>query len=290
MITPILMLGAGRMGGAMLEGWLAAGAFAASDMMIRDPAPGPAALAAGQAGANLNPSGAEIAAAKTVVLAVKPQLWRDAAADISAMLAPDAVLVSIAAGVKAADIAAAFAGRRVARVMPTTAVAIGQGTASIYADDPVARATALALFEPLGIVVPLADENLMHAATAVSGSAPAYLYAFIEALEAAGITAGLSTQDASHLARSTITGAAALLASGDEEPTELRIDARGGRRGGAALEGTGGLTPFPGLGLADHQDAALDLQRAVAVDRDLAVIGLAACGVIDLAARPTSRS
>ena len=222
MITPILMLGAGRMGGAMLEGWLAAGAFKASDLIICDPSPGPAALAAGQAGANLNPSDAETAAAKTIVLAVKPQLWRDAAAEISPRLAADAVVVSIAAGVKAEDIASAFAGRRVARAMPTTAVAIGQGTASIYADDPVARATALALFQPLGVVVPLADENAMHAATAVSGSAPAYLYAFIESLEAAGITAGLSPEDARHLARSTVTGAAALLAASGEEPTELR--------------------------------------------------------------------
>ena len=222
MITPILMLGAGRMGGAMLEGWLAAGAFQATDLMIRDPSPGPSALAAGQAGANLNPSDAEITAARTVVLAVKPQLWRDAAAEVSSRLAADAVVVSIAAGVKADDIASAFGGRRVARVMPTTAVAIGQGTASIYADDPIARARALALFQPLGVVVPLADENSMHAATAVSGSAPAYLYAFIEALEAAGITAGLSPEDASHLARSTVTGAAALLAASGEEPTELR--------------------------------------------------------------------
>lgn len=210
------------MGGAMLEGWLAVGAFRASDLMIHDPSPGPAAVAAGQAGANLDPSDAEVAAAKTVVLAVKPQLWRDAAAEMSALLAPDIVVVSIAAGVKAEDIASAFAGRRVARVMPTTAVAIGQGTASIYADDPNARATALALFEPLGVVVPLADENAMHAATAVSGSAPAYLYAFIESLEAAGINAGLSPEDASHLARSTVTGAAALLAASGEEPTELR--------------------------------------------------------------------
>ena len=216
------MLGAGRMGGAMLEGWLSAGAFQASDMMIHDPAPGPAAVAAGQAGANLDPPDAEIAAARTVVLAVKPQLWRDVAVAFSHRLAPDAVVVSIAAGVKSADIASAFGGRRVARVMPTTAVAIGQGTSSIYADDPVARDRATALFEPLGAVVPLADENLMHAATAVSGSAPAYLYAFIEALEAAGITAGLSTDDASQLARSTVTGAAALLATTGDEPTELR--------------------------------------------------------------------
>jgi len=222
MITPILMLGAGRMGGAMLEGWLAAGAFQASDLMIHDPAPGPAAAAAGQAGANLDPSDAEVAGAMTVVLAVKPQLWREVATAISHRLAPDAVVVSIAAGVKSGDIASAFGARRVARVMPTTAVAIGQGTASIYAEDQVARDRAVALFQPLGVVVPLADENLMHAATAVSGSAPAYLYAFIEALEAAGITAGLSAGDASQLARSTVTGAAALLATTGDEPTELR--------------------------------------------------------------------
>lgn len=222
MITPILMLGAGRMGGAMVEGWLAKGAFAAADLMIRDPNPGPAAKAAEAAGAALNPPDSELARAPTVVLAVKPQIWREAAAEAASRLSADAVIVSICAGVKAADISVAFGGRAVARVMPTTAAAIGQGTASLYADDPAALARAQALFEPLGTVVGLADEGLMHAATAVSGSAPAYLYAFIEALEAAGATAGLPPKDAALLARSTLTGAAALLARTGEEPAELR--------------------------------------------------------------------
>jgi pyrroline-5-carboxylate reductase len=222
MITPILMLGAGRMGGAMIEGWLAAGAFEGRELMIRDPNPGPAALAAEKAGAALNPPEADLARASTVVLAVKPQLWRDAAAETAAWLGASAVVVSIAAGVKSGDIAKAFGGRCVARVMPTTAAAIGQGTASLYADDPAALARAHALFEPLGAVVDLTDEGLMHAATAVSGSAPAYLYAFIEALEAAGVTAGLSPRDAQRLARSTLTGAAALLARSGQEPSDLR--------------------------------------------------------------------
>lgn len=222
MITPILMLGAGRMGGAMIDGWLAAGAFEGRELMIRDPNPGPAALAAEKAGAALNPPEADLARASTVVLAVKPQLWRDAAAETAAWLGASAVVVSIAAGVKSGDIAKAFGGRCVARVMPTTAAAIGQGTASLYADDPAALARAHALFEPLGAVVDLTDEGLMHAATAVSGSAPAYLYAFIEALEAAGVTAGLSPRDAQRLARSTLTGAAALLARSGEEPSDLR--------------------------------------------------------------------
>jgi pyrroline-5-carboxylate reductase len=222
MITPILMLGAGRMGGAMVEGWLSAGAFEGRDLIVRDPNPGPAALAAEQAGALLNPPDAELARASTVVLAVKPQLWREAAAETAAWLGSSAVIVSIAAGVKSADISKAFGGRCVARVMPTTAAAINQGTASLYADDPAALARAHALFEPLGAVVDLTDEGLMHAATAVSGSAPAYLYAFIEALEAAGATAGLSPKDAQRLARSTLTGAAALLNQTGEDPAELR--------------------------------------------------------------------
>jgi pyrroline-5-carboxylate reductase len=222
MITPILMLGAGRMGGAMLAGWRKAGAFAAADLMIRDPQPSPPALAAALDGAVLNPPEAELARARTVVLAVKPQMWREAAAEVAPWLAADAVIVSIAAGVRSADIAQEFGRRCTARVMPTTAAAIGQGTASLYADDPAALARAHALFEPLGAVVDLDDEELMHAATAVSGSAPAYLYAFVEALETGGAAAGLSAAEAQRLARSTIAGAAALLARSGEDPAELR--------------------------------------------------------------------
>ena len=222
MITPILMLGAGRMGGAVLDGWKRAGAFAPSELMIRDPSPGPEAIAAEAAGAQLNPADADLARAKTVLLAVKPQMWREVAAETAPWLASDAVIVSIAAGVRSADIAKEFSGRCVARVMPTTAAAIGQGTASLYADDPAALARAHALFEPLGAVVDLTDEAHMHAATAVSGSGPAYLYAFIEALEAAGQAAGLPKKEAAKLARSTVVGAAVLMAATKAEPSDLR--------------------------------------------------------------------
>jgi pyrroline-5-carboxylate reductase len=222
MITPILMLGAGRMGGAIVEGWLRAGAFRADELMICDPQPSPAALAASLDGARLNPAESELAEARTVVLAVKPQAWAETAAEYAAWLRTDAVIVSIAAGVKAGDIAKAFGGRCTARVMPTTAAAINAGTASLYADDPAALARAHALFEPLGAVVDLTDEELMHAATAVSGSGPAYLYAFVEALEGAALAAGLPKKEAARLARSTVTGAAALLAGSDATPAELR--------------------------------------------------------------------
>ncbi|HEY8574285.1 pyrroline-5-carboxylate reductase [Phenylobacterium sp.] len=221
-MTPILMLGAGRMGGAVLEGWGRADAFPAAELMIRDPQPGPQALAAESDGAVLNPPDAELARAKTVLLCVKPQAWREVAAETAAWLASDAVIVSVAAGVRADDISKEFGGRCVARVMPTTAAAIGQGTASLYADDPAALARAHALFEPLGAVVDLTDEAQMHAATAVSGSGPAYLYAFVEALEGAGVAAGLPHKEAARLARSTMAGAAALMAQSGAEPAELR--------------------------------------------------------------------
>lgn len=248
MITPVLILGAGRMGGAMLAGWRRAQAFAPSELMIRDPQPSPPALAAGLEGAVLNPPDPDLARARTVVLAVKPQIWREAAAEVAPWLAADAVIVSIAAGVRAGDIGKEFGGRCVARVMPTTAAAIGQGTASLYADDPAALARAHALFEPLGAVVDLDDEGLMHAATAVSGSAPAYLYAFIEALEAAGMAAGLTGRDASRLARSTLAGASALLVQTGENPSELRrqVTSPGGTTQAAldVLLGEHGLHPL----------------------------------------------
>ncbi|WP_372783399.1 pyrroline-5-carboxylate reductase [Phenylobacterium sp.] len=246
-MTPILMLGAGRMGGAILEGWARTEAYPPAELMIVDPQPSEAALAAERAGARLNPPAAELAAAHTVLLAVKPQLWREAAAQYAPSLGPDAVIVSIAAGVGSQAIARAF-GRPVARVMPTTAAAIGLGAASLYADDPDIRARGRALFEPLGIVVDLADENQMHAATAVSGSGPAYLYAFVEALEAAGAAAGLPPRDANRLARATIAGAAALLAQSGAEPQDLRrqVTSPGGTTEAAlnVLLGEHGLPPL----------------------------------------------
>jgi len=240
-MTPILLLGAGRMGGALIAGWAKAGAFAAADLIIRDPNADPAAFP----GASVNPPLDALSAAKTVLLAVKPQIWREAVAEVVPHLALDAVIVSIAAGVRAADIAEAFGGRAVARVMPTTAVAIGLGTASIHADTTEARARAHALLDPVATTVDLDDEALMHAATAVSGSAPAYLYAFIEALEAAGAGQGLDPAASARLARATVVGAAALLGQGGEDPAELRkqVTSPGGTTAAAlsVLMGEGGF-------------------------------------------------
>ena len=244
--APILIAGAGRMGGAIIAGWRLAGAFAASDLIIRDPYPGDAAIAASADGARLNPPDGDLLNANTVLLAIKPQGWRESATALAPLIAPSAVIVSILAGIAAPDISAAFGGRSVARVMPTTAAAICKGTASVFAVDANSRERARGMFEPLGTVVELYDEDLMHAATAASGSAPAYLYAFIEALRSAAAAAGLDAVAAASLARSTITGAAALLANSGEDPAELRrqVTSPGGTTQAAldVLMGAGGFT------------------------------------------------
>ncbi|WP_374534136.1 pyrroline-5-carboxylate reductase family protein, partial [Phenylobacterium sp.] len=95
-MTPILMLGAGRMGGALIEGWRAAGAFQPADLIVREPFESPALDALRAAGAAVNPPDAALGRARTVLLAVKPQMWRQAAAEVAAHLAPEAVIVSIA--------------------------------------------------------------------------------------------------------------------------------------------------------------------------------------------------
>jgi len=221
-MTPILVLGAGHMGGALIEGWLAAGAFEASQLIISDPLAGAAAKAAAAQGARLNPPIEALAEAPLVVLAMRPQDWRAAAAEVAPRLGPDAVVVSVAAGVRTEDLAQAFAPRAVARVMPTTGVAVAKGAVSIFAHDARARSAAHILFDPVATTVDLADEALMDAAVAVSGSAPAYLYAFMEALAAAGVAEGLTPEASKALVRATMVGAAALLDRSGEDPADLR--------------------------------------------------------------------
>ena len=244
---PVLLVGAGHMGGALIAGWRAVDAIAPSDLSIHDPSPGAVAKTAQAWGAWLNGGDSELTRARTVVFAVKPQVWRTVAAEIEPRLAKDAVLVSIVAGVSEASLAEAFPRQRIARAMPTTAAALNMGAASLWSSDPVARARARTLFEPLGVVVDLDEERLMHVATAASGSAPAYVYALAEALEAAARTRGLTADAARALSRSAIVGAAALLRATHEDAAELRRQvASPGGTTEAALDVL--LDPKDGLG------------------------------------------
>jgi pyrroline-5-carboxylate reductase len=182
---------------------------------------------------------------------VKPAMWRAASEPLAGALATDAAVVSVMAGVRAAAMAEVFAGP-VARVMPTTGVAQGQGVASIWSADAVARDAARALFAPMAEVVDLADEALMDAATAVSGSGPAYFHAFAKALAEAGIAEGLAPADAVRLARATLRSAAAGLEDGaDLDALIARVASPGGTT-------QAGLKALAEAGMPDAVRAAVD--------------------------------
>ena len=131
-------------GGGFVGGLVAAGAVAPAKLIIVTPSDKPAAEAARERGARINPPASALSEARVLVLAVKPAKWREAMTPLAAGLRPDAVIVSVMAGVAGADIEA-VTGRPVARVMPTTAVAQGRGVAALWSGDAGAGETARAI-------------------------------------------------------------------------------------------------------------------------------------------------
>lgn len=254
------------MGGALIAGWRLAGVLPEGDLILREPTPGVVALAAARAGAALNPPDTRLAEARTVILAVKPQGWRAVAGEVAPHLAADAVIVSIMAGVATRDIAEVLPGRAIVRVMPTTSAGVLKGAASIWTTDERGWEVARGLFEPLGVVAKLEDEGQMHAATAASGSAPAYVYALVEALEGAARDAGLAPATARTLARSALFGAAALLEQSGAEAGDLRrqVTSPGGTTEAAlrVLIGEGALAGLMTRAVAAAAARSRELERA----------------------------
>ena len=239
----VILVGCGRLGSAILEGWLATGAVAPTELVILSPSEKPAAEAARRLGARINPPMETLGAVRAVVLAVKPAKWREALGPLAASLADGTPVISVMAGVKAGDIATA-AGRPVARVMPTTGVAQARGVAALWSADGGAAETARALFEPIADVVELEDESLMDAATAVAGSAPAFIHAFVQALARAGESEGLPREAAERLARGALRSAGAGAETGASLDDLIgRVASPGGttRAGLEAIEAAGDL-------------------------------------------------
>jgi len=240
----VVLVGCGRLGSAIVEGWLATDTLDPRRLIILTPSEKPVAEAARLLGARINPPVDALAEARAVVLVVKPATWREAVAPLTKTLGPEAVLVSVMAGVRAEDLSGAFNGRAVARVMPTTAVARGKGVAALWSGLPAARETARGLFGSLADVVDLDDEAQLDAATAVAASAPAFVYAFVEALARAGVGQGLPPETAERLARGALRSAGAGADTGDALAVlTSRIASPGGttRAGLDAMAATGDL-------------------------------------------------
>ena len=136
---PVILIGCGRLGSSLVEGWLKTGGLDLRDLIIVTPSSKPVAEAARAAGALINPGDDALARADRVILGVKPAMWRQVAADMDAKLASDALIISMMAGVRASALSDGFKPRPVARVMPTTSMAVGEGVASLWAETEADR-------------------------------------------------------------------------------------------------------------------------------------------------------
>ena len=226
--APLLLVGAGKMGGAMLDGWLARG-LAAADVTIVDPhidASRAAELRAG--GSRIVSAGQEATPAdfRTIVIAVKPQMIEEALPQIWRLAVSHTVVISVVAGTRLERFERAFeAGQPIVRAMPNTPAQIGMamtvavGNGSLSADQ---RGVVDSLLRSIGEVAWVAEEPLMDAVTAVSGSGPAYVFLLAECLAQAGVAAGLPPDLAAKLARQTVAGGGGLLAASPLPADELR--------------------------------------------------------------------
>jgi pyrroline-5-carboxylate reductase len=234
----IILAGAGKMGGAMLTGWLAQGLDAMCVGVI-EPHPSQEISALTTKGIRLNPSPRNIGDVATLVVALKPQMFREASPMLKSFTGPSTLVVSIMAGATIASIEQVCGGS-VVRAMPNTPAAIGRGITVAVAAKNVStaqRAVADALLRATGSVEWVDDESLMDAVTAVSGSGPAYIFLLAEELARAGVEAGLPPELATKLARETVSGSGELLHRSELPSATLRqnVTSPGGTTA-AALE------------------------------------------------------
>ena len=243
----IALAGAGKMGCAMLTGWLAGG-LDANRVVVVEPFPSDDIKALAANGIRLNPKDA--GTADTLVVAVKPQMFREAGPALKQLVGANTLVVSIMAGTPIA-VLEAVCGGMVVRAMPNTPAAIGRGiTVAVAAKNVSAaqRATADALLRATGSVEWVDDESLMDAVTAVSGSGPAYVFLLAEELARAGVEAGLPAELATKLARETVAGSGELLHRSEQDSATLRqnVTSPGGTTAAAleVLMGKDGMQPL----------------------------------------------
>jgi pyrroline-5-carboxylate reductase len=242
----ILLVGCGKMGSALMAGWIDRGT-PAEIIFVVDPA-GPDLPEDVNGGADISdiPKGFSPA---VVVLAVKPQAMHAVAASYRAMVAPGTVFLSIAAGRNIASFEALLGGdAAIVRAMPNTPAAVGRGVTVLCANanvNPPQRAMCESMLSAVGAVAWIEDEGQMDAVTGVSGSGPAYVFLLVEAMAAAGVAAGLPDDLAMTLARETVAGSGELLARSPEDAATLRRNVTS--PGGTTEAALGILMGEPGL-------------------------------------------
>ncbi|MEX0852052.1 MAG: pyrroline-5-carboxylate reductase, partial [Bauldia sp.] len=182
--SPLVLVGAGKMGGALLKGWLDRGLDRTAVIVVDPKPPADSAALLAQAGIGALTAPPQVTA-KVIVVAVKPQTIRDVLPGLRPLVGADTVTVSIAAGTTVATLAAGLGDTAIVRAMPNTPAQVGRGITALCANrrvDAAARALVAGLIEAVGEVVWVGDEALMDAITAVSGSGPAYVFLLAECL------------------------------------------------------------------------------------------------------------
>jgi pyrroline-5-carboxylate reductase len=248
---PVLLVGAGRMGGALLKGWIEKGI---GPLAAVEPAPSLhlRKLARADSIAFFGRVEELRRSARACVVALKPQVLKTEAAKLRVVAQSGALMISIAAGTNLRTLRAAW-GReaRIVRAMPNMPGAIGHGISALYAPPNIVRADrklAESLLAALGETLWVGRESHIDAVTAVSGSGPAYVFLLAEALEEAGIAQGLPAEMAKRLARATVAGAGAMLEIEKRAPAELRRDVTSpGGTTEAALRILAGRNGLPSL-------------------------------------------
>lgn len=222
----LLLVGAGNMGGALLKGWLDQG-LDPKRIIVQDPSPPPSMLAVMQAHAMSANAQPKVTSPPSVILiAVKPQIMEQVFPGVARHAGPGTVVLSVAAGKTVAGFEKHLPAKTaVVRSIPNTPASVGRGITAAFANAHV-TATQKALCDKLlaavGAVGWVADEGLIDAATAVSGSGPAYVFLLAECLAEAGVKAGLPVDLSAQLARWTVAGAGELLHRSDLPASQLR--------------------------------------------------------------------
>lgn len=231
-MNTLAFIGGGNMAAAIVGGLVRAGR-APGSIVVVDPGAAQREKLTREFGVQtLAAADASLAQADTVVWAVKPQLFAEAAAPCAAHVG-SALHLSVMAGIRSDAIARATGSERIVRSMPNTPALIGQGIAGLYARGavtPADKATVEAVLAPTGRTLWVAREEDLDAVTALSGSGPAYVFYFVEAMIAAAREMGLPPEQGKALALATFAGATALASSSDEPPEMLRdrVTSKGG--------------------------------------------------------------
>jgi pyrroline-5-carboxylate reductase len=263
----IVLVGAGKMGSAMLDGWIALG-LAPSRVAVIEPQPSPEISALAARGLKLNPDPRAVTDPAVILIAVKPQSAAEVVPAVAPLVGASTVVVSIMAGTRLAFLERGLpAGSAVVRTMPNTPAAVGRGITVAVPNARVSasqRDLAHRLLAAIGAVEWVEDEGLLDAVTAVSGSGPAYVFLLAEALAQAGAAAGLPADLAARLARATVAGSGELLHRSALDAATLRrnVTSPGGTTEAAlaVLMGKDGLAPV----MQQAVDAATRRSRELA--------------------------